>query len=887
MPTVPAPTLILPREEWPDADFDLPEGVPIHAPSDKDDDDEDWDMEMDLGQTGGAKAKAVVAGLVARSEISSSITPGNINIRPPLHQPDFDEDDDEGVSTIKATALPSNFYTKPSAKPTVEPIDEDFEDAFALPMDLTQLSLAPLSLNHRSSKNSLEWGDKDNSSSSQSSDAYSTLGFADASPSTNSTSSSSASLPDTETEEEDDELEGLVLPSALFESGHSGRQLKKILEMKKKAQHTNNAVQVSRPDPEDDFEMGLVINDDVDLSPSRLIYNTQHHPQRHFNRSNSMPPQRPATLRPPSRSKLERAKSPANPPTSSAKQLQKLRLSPSPPLRPPSRSQNFQALVANYPSPSPSPSSSGFLSPKPGSLRGQKSHSGLKPPTPPASTRKLTRKASLSSLIGSGDIQTSGSGSNAILDPKASRYDEPTAASRAKSHKSSTSRIQDFKLPPSRPNTPSSNTAALRLTMPTQSRLRTRPALSQVFGGPSTSGKESPIARATSPFPARPPSSSSLRASVPQRSISATLSPPPVVSKLLRRPKRQRMFGDGTELDGIDDLPTDREKEVRYRVQPKGYGNRIPGASYASKIGENQAEKSLNKSSDKGTIRKKGKREGSLTSEPEIALQPSTNTLRRTTTRIEFPSKADSATEVLPKKRRNVSSPSSSTTTRRKPTLIRNLGGTGAPKVVGDMKWNPQTLKWEGNDQVLRDFDIVVGTSIRPALITHLTGSVMGSPMGSFASGARIVGNMVFDPTRMCWISTLPPDEDEPDVFANLADDEEDGDAWESKGGTIRANVPRTSDVSNASSSAHRGDAASPSGSHTRTISESGSDRGSRASMVVCDVDDTFLESCRMAEGRHRVEMKGWKSSISKRDTSLASDHSYLYEIRALATRKY
>jgi hypothetical protein len=98
------------------------------------------------------------------------------------------------------------------------------------------------------------WGDEDNSSSTQSSDAYSTLGFAEASPTINS-SSSSISLADTETEdsEEDDVLEGSVLSSALSESGHSARQLKKILEMKKKAQHTNKPVKVSNLDPEGRF----------------------------------------------------------------------------------------------------------------------------------------------------------------------------------------------------------------------------------------------------------------------------------------------------------------------------------------------------------------------------------------------------------------------------------------------------------------------------------------------------------------------------------------------------------------------------------------------------------------------------------------------------------
>lgn len=597
MAAIPAPTLV-PREEWLDADFDLPEGALIHGSSDKDDEDEDWDLEMNLSQPEGAKARTVVDGMAARLETSPKPPPSQVfNIRPPLSPLDVDDEDDEGVSTIKVTALSHSVFAKPSAKPTADVIEEDFEDAFSLPSDLTQLSLAPLSLSHRSSKNSLEWGDKDNSSSSQSSDAYSTLGFAEASPSSNSTSS--VSLPEVETEDDDDgdQLEGLVIPASLFGSKQSGRQLTKLLETKKKAKSTSTHLKVSAPDPEDDFETGLIIDDDVDLSPSRLMYNAQHQSQRHFNRSNSMPPQRPSTLRPPSRPKLERAKSPANPPTSSARQLQKLRLSPSPPLLPPSRSQTFQSLSSALPSPSP-PSSSSFLSPKPGSLRGQKSHSGLKPPTPPATTRKLTRKASLSFLM---DSSPQASGSSLTAESfKPARYEEPTAASRAKTHKCSTSRLHDFKVPPTRPSTPSSNSAALRLTLPTQSRLKSRPALSQVFGGNTGPAAQSPL---PPPIPPRPPSSLSLRAT----SRLANNPPPPSVPKLLRRPKRQRTYGDGTELDGIEDLPTDRDKEGRFRVQPKAIGNRIPGASYPN------TNKSGEKLSEKGTIRRNGKRDGSAT----------------------------------------------------------------------------------------------------------------------------------------------------------------------------------------------------------------------------------------------------------------------------------
>lgn len=567
------PTLVVLSEEWPDADFDLPDGAPIPAPSDRE--EEDWDLE------------------ISKADNNSASFPSVINIRPPIQTTSPLEDDEEGVSTIKAFTV-STITAKPVSKPTIESVDEDFEDGFSLPAELTQLCLAPLSLGHRVSKTSLEWAEKDNSSSSQSSDAYSTLGFAEASSSSNSTSS--ASLPDTETEEDEDELEGIIVPPTLFGSGHCASQLKKILDRKKTSQPKPNPSRPGRVDPDDDFESGLVLDDDVDFSPSRLIVNVQV-PQRSPSHS-SIPIHKQSILRPPSRTKLQRSKSPSIPPTSSIKQLQKLRLSPSPPLYPPTRSQNFQALGSSL---QPvSPPSSGLLSVKPGSLRGQKSCTGLKSPSPP-STKKLTRKASLSSLFGASNALASGSTSRPV-EPRAARYEEPTAASRArKAHKSSTSRIPDFKVPPTRPCTPSSNTAALRLTMPTQSRLRSRPALSQVFGAPATPSQEPPVPRVPSPLPPRPPSSSSLQTPTVLRSQTQ---PAPLAPKLLRRPKRPRTYGDGTELDHIEDLPTDRDKEVRYRVEPKGYGNRIPGATYPSKAAEKI------KTSEKGTVRRKSKWEG-------------------------------------------------------------------------------------------------------------------------------------------------------------------------------------------------------------------------------------------------------------------------------------
>ncbi len=566
MHPIPAPTHA--REEWPDADFDLPEGHSIHESmekTDNDDDDEDWDLHLHMGKA-------------ASSDTSASSEP-QMHIARPIAS-SSDADDDEGVSTIKAGGQST---VRPIPR---SPLVEDFEDGFSLPSDLTQLSLAPVSLNHRSSKNSFEWGDKDQTSSSQSSDAYSTLGLADASSSSNS--NSSASYPSTETEEDDDDededdVEGLIFPSAIFDSGEGTHHLTTMLALKRDIV-TDDRVKVASPD--DDFEMGLVIDDDADFSPSRLLKSQVPHI-----RSHSMPVQRHASaIRPPSRLKHDRGQSAVHPSQSSARYL-KARPSTSPPVSGPNRTRS--------PCPSPTPSTSSHLAAKSGSsnLRGQKSHSGLNPTTPPPnSSKKISRKSSLSSLMDTSPT-ASGSGLDSESSSSKSRYEESTAASRAKSYKSMGRIMHDWVVPPTRPSTPSNSTAALRLTMPTGGRFKSRPALASVFGGASSSSApQSPAHRTASPQPtSRPPSRvARLSRTLPTHIPPAAPAPaPPSAPRVLRKPKRQRAYGDGTELDGIDDLPTDRDQESRFRVQPKGYGNRIPGGTFSSRPG------------DKSTIRRK------------------------------------------------------------------------------------------------------------------------------------------------------------------------------------------------------------------------------------------------------------------------------------------
>lgn len=90
---------------------------------------------------------------------------------------------------------------------------------------------------------------------------------------------------------------------------------------------------------------------------------------------------------------------------------------------------------------------------------------------------------------------------------------------------------------------------------------------------------------------------------------------------------------------------------------------------------------------------------------------------------------------------------------------------------VNGMRYNPATFRWEGNENLIQDFDNISPKSPKPApaLITNV----------SAMQNVQVVGDMVFDPQRMCWLklASLQPGsnglvviQDEDDVFAGLDD---------------------------------------------------------------------------------------------------------------------
>ena len=206
------------------------------------------------------------------------------------------------------------------------------------------------------------------------------------------------------------------------------------------------------------------------------------------------------------------------------------------------------------------------------------------------------------------------------------------------------------------------------------------------------------------------------------------------------------------------------------------------------------------------------------------------------------------------------------------------------------MKWNPTALRWEGNEHILRDFDVTIASTMRPALITHLSVSSASHPAGSFGSADRIVGNMIFDPAQMCWMS-ISSSEKEVDVFADL-DDDENMSVDEEKGDTIREQRDKFYVKYNIKPKAQQCDISARyvpyNIKHTLTqnyvSSESESDRGSRA-LLVYHIDNRFLDICRLVENRHQADMKGWmyEANLLNHEMKCLA----LYEIRALATRQY
>ncbi|MCO5589829.1 hypothetical protein L7F22_043798 [Adiantum nelumboides] len=205
--------------------------------------------------------------------------------------------------------------------------------------------------------------------------------------------------------------------------------------------------------------------------------------------------------------------------------------------------------------------------------------------------------------------------------------------------------------------------------------------------------------------------------------------------KVMRKPRKPRKYGDGKELEDIADLPVPRSPSIKTESVS---GNRKAKASKKNFQSHQQSVVEGSESAKgSGKHRKK-----------------------------------------------------------KQPILIRNLGGSGSSsKMVGDMRWNPTLKKWEGNEQEGRDFENAIRGTGRPALISHLSfgpmkissdpmspppvivsssnfnTALLASPpsINNPSATLNVVGGMVFDPIKLCWMRQDGQEEEDP--FETLADE--------------------------------------------------------------------------------------------------------------------
>ncbi|KAK9472787.1 uncharacterized protein V1510DRAFT_119529 [Dipodascopsis tothii] len=205
-------------------------------------------------------------------------------------------------------------------------------------------------------------------------------------------------------------------------------------------------------------------------------------------------------------------------------------------------------------------------------------------------------------------------------------------------------------------------------------------------------------------------------------------------TKTITKPIKRRLFGDGTELDMLDDLPVNTAKESKFLVSPSGTKSALkPPRTAAAPLPPPKAEP---KRADKARPSQIPARKPSMT----------------------FVAHTDkSATYQTLKAKRKV---------QQRPHLIKPLGGPAdKPKTEKGMRYNPKTFKWEGNEPDAAVFNELGATPPRPALISNVTAT----------KGVQVVGGMVFDPVRMCWLKvghedTASESQDEDDPFAGFED---------------------------------------------------------------------------------------------------------------------
>ena len=253
--------------------------------------------------------------------------------------------------------------------------------------------------------------------------------------------------------------------------------------------------------------------------------------------------------------------------------------------------------------------------------------------------------------------------------------------------------------------------------------------------------------------------------------------------RTLTRPTRRRAFGDGTELEVFDDLPTSASTESKFEKKPIARGA-PKSVQSRSRLGLSQ----LHTSNPQGTESPLPTPQTPLSpvkhdNTPRFARDTNASRLAREhrigsvaatlhtapslpTVREGGPLNPISTNWKAQVAAKGLASPGVSRSKRgkgqsQKPRLIKPMGeGVNSVKTLKGMQWNPTLFKWEGNENALASFD---APAQQPHSPKHALGSVgpkaapaLIANVGATKGGVQVVGGMVFDPQRMCWLKIAP-----------------------------------------------------------------------------------------------------------------------------------
>ncbi|KAH8205337.1 hypothetical protein TruAng_000584 [Truncatella angustata] len=253
----------------------------------------------------------------------------------------------------------------------------------------------------------------------------------------------------------------------------------------------------------------------------------------------------------------------------------------------------------------------------------------------------------------------------------------------------------------------------------------------------------------------------------------------------LNKPRRVKQFGDGTELDAFDDLPTSAQTEFKFTKLPvasrdrntlrnKFHQHALPGRgtpSPASPFTPARTDYQPHFARDTAASRKA--REVSLAQRappPPPPITPVAPLPSQRVAQLSARTPLNPHGSVRSKKRKPP---------QLKPHLITNMSSAKESKVVNGMTYNPETCRWEGNETALHAFDVQVSTPLAASVLPHLIREKENTTprpylitnMGA-STGVKREGNMVFDPTHMRWLEMSGTGEDPLENFSGLEDDD-------------------------------------------------------------------------------------------------------------------